>query len=258
MKSNKTLTYQQHFLQLLLQPVVSKNKGMAAYQYNRWAQAERALSISFPTVAQLMGKNFFGLSRAFLLEHPHTEADWGSWGEAFPQFIFNNQHHIGLPYLSDVAQLDWLVHTAERQDKDTSSIDTIHILEKYPADQIGIKLNSTIYFLSSRYPLLEIWKFHQPNEDTTHWSTKVREALQDDNNLFHFVISQQKWQAKPLDISLPEYQFMQGLLGNRSLASLLDELAATDFDFTAWLTKAISEGWINKFYVLPFNRSKHV
>lgn len=74
---------QQTLLEKILASTLSIDPGIAIYQRNRWAMAERALSISFPTVHQLLGEGFATLARKFLIAHPNSQADWGGWGLSF-------------------------------------------------------------------------------------------------------------------------------------------------------------------------------
>lgn len=242
--------YQQQFMALLLQPSASETAGISVYQRNRWAQAERALRISFPTVAALMGENFYALAKQFLLAEPHQQADWGSWGENFSRFINQNQHHIGLPYLAAVAQVDWAIHLTERQDNDLFDSASLDLLAEQPAEQLGIRLNSNICLLQSPFPLWEIWKMHQPKEDLGYWSEQAQLKMEKSAGDFYYVISRAQWNAVPVPLSSSDYQFMQGTLAQESIAQLLDRLSPFNFDFSQWLPKAMTERWIQSFYLL--------
>lgn len=72
-----------------------------------------ALSISFPAVRRLVGAEFFeGASRQFILEHPPASACLNDYGAALPDFLRGFAPAAGLPYLGDVAELEWAVNRA--------------------------------------------------------------------------------------------------------------------------------------------------
>src|SRR5690242_17624053 len=90
-------------------------RGMQAYQANAGASAERALAASFPTVQALMGEeSFAAMARAFWHANPPLRGDLAWFGEALPAFIADSEQLADVPYLSDVARLDWLLALAER------------------------------------------------------------------------------------------------------------------------------------------------
>ena len=63
-------------------------QGLDIYRRNLLANAQRALSITFPTVFELLGSSVSkNLVYQFLRLSPPSQGDWSQWGEDFPQFI---------------------------------------------------------------------------------------------------------------------------------------------------------------------------
>src|SRR4029453_94965 len=72
-----------------------------------------ALAATFPTVATLVGQVFFGLlPRDFMVGTALEDPVLSRYGEYFPQFVAAKKHMHGLPYLADVARLDWALNVA--------------------------------------------------------------------------------------------------------------------------------------------------
>ena len=67
-----------------------------------------ALAATFPTVEAVVGREFFGLlARDFMAGTALGDPVLSRYGEHFPQFVAAKQDMHGLPYLADVARLDW-------------------------------------------------------------------------------------------------------------------------------------------------------
>ncbi|MDO8345902.1 MAG: putative DNA-binding domain-containing protein [Cellvibrio sp.] len=257
MNNAMTPNAQENLLQAICSPSLSLNPGIAVYQRNRWAQAERALAISFPTLAKLLGEGFGRLSREFLLVCPNQFSDWGEWGEAFPDFIAAQVSTSHLAYLPETALLDWYIHIAGRAKNVELVTESISLLSELNPADVGAKFNTHIRFIWTHYPAFEIWKMHQADADFSSWSEKAREKLHKLNSSPQcLLISRRHWLATPTPIRDSEYKFMSSLLRGNSLLSALNELHDTDFDFSVWLSNALSNGWVTEFYPLPTHSLK--
>lgn len=70
-----------------------------------------ALRLSFPTVQYLVGPEFFeGAARLFVAEAQPSSALLDEYGADFPEFLAQLPQAASLPYLPDVARLEWQVN----------------------------------------------------------------------------------------------------------------------------------------------------
>lgn len=257
MNEANTPNAQEALLKAICSPGLSLNPRIAVYQRNRWAQAERALAISFPTVAKLLGEGFSGLSREFLLAYPNRFSDWGEWGEELSEFIANQISTSHLAYLPETALLDWCIHGVERAESTGFASESIALLSEQNPAQVGIKCNTNIRFLWTYHPAFEIWKMHQEDEDFSEWSERAREKLAAPTALpACILISRPYWKATLTPIRHSEYTFISSILRGNSLLVALTDVENTDFDFTSWLPNALTNGWIAEFYPLPTHALK--
>ena len=88
----------------------------AVYRNNSAVAAIEALQAQFTTVLQLVGDEAFrGVARAFAQENPPASPVLAEYGEKFPDFLsrfLEQQGVTEVPYLPDVARLDWAVRQA--------------------------------------------------------------------------------------------------------------------------------------------------
>ena len=87
--------------------------GLAVYRNTIAKGCVDALAANFPTVASLVGDDWFGAAAAlFAREHPPTGTALLAYGEAFPDWLEAFPPAAELPYLPAIAWLDWRWTTA--------------------------------------------------------------------------------------------------------------------------------------------------
>ena len=123
-----------------------------------------ALAATFPTVAAVVGQEFFGLlARDFMVGTALRDPVLSRYGGPFPQFVAAKQDMHGLPYLADVARLDWALNVAFHAGLEPrlSAAD----LARWPQDSLlslSARLPTGSSLIESDYPLERIWQASQP------------------------------------------------------------------------------------------------
>ena len=83
------------------------------YRNNVHASLVAALAATYPTVARLTGEAFFAaMARAHVAESLPSTPVLLEYGGEFPGFVDRFEPAAGLPYLGDVARLEWARHRA--------------------------------------------------------------------------------------------------------------------------------------------------
>lgn len=142
-------------------------RRLNVYRNNTTLLLREALAANFPITAQLVGEDFFAnLARAFVRTHPPQSPCLFEYGDAFAAFIEAFPGAQGLPYLADVARLEWMrnesLHAAEAPVLDATALSTIG-----PDDygRLIFTLHPATRALNSPYPIHSIWALHQPAAD---------------------------------------------------------------------------------------------
>jgi len=138
-------------------------RRVAIYRANMVASADKALSAAYPVVRQVVGDEFFhGLAREFLRGTPSTSGDLTAFGAAFAQFLAAFEHAQSLPYLPDLARLEWAVHraygAADAPDWDAG---TLGAVEPGRQDAIRFRWSPGLAVVESTFPIVRIWTIHQ-------------------------------------------------------------------------------------------------
>lgn len=133
------------------------------YRGNARANAAKALAAAYPVVGKIVGAEFFGgLAREYEATHPSVEGDLNEYGGFFGEFLDGFAHVRGLPYLADVARVEWAVHRAHYA-RDAGIFDPTRLAQVDPESQAGLAvvLHPACALLHSRWPLARLWEIHQ-------------------------------------------------------------------------------------------------
>jgi len=137
---------------------------IALYRGNVAGAWEKALANAYPVVRALVGDEFFSaLARAYGKAYPSRSGDLNRFGDGLPAFARAFEAASSLPYLGDVAALEWAVHSAHyAADAAPLARDALAAL---PADQLlgaRFSVHPACAWIESAFPVAAIWLAHQP------------------------------------------------------------------------------------------------
>lgn len=122
-----------------------------------------ALGRAFPVVRALVGDEYFaGLCAAYGRAHPSTSGDLHRHGESLPAFVGEIESTAALPYLRDIATLEWAVHRAYFAADATPATPT-RVAALSPGDLLATRfaIQPACACVVSRFPIATIWQAHQ-------------------------------------------------------------------------------------------------
>jgi hypothetical protein len=137
---------------------------LRVYRHHVVHSLATALSATFPTVQALVGEEFFrGLARAFAATTLPSGPVLAEYGADFATFIGGYAPAAGLPYLADIARLDWALnvafHSPTRPPLGAIELATIPV-EQLPEKSVALAPGAVV--IRSRYPIGRIWAAAQP------------------------------------------------------------------------------------------------
>ena len=129
-----------------------------------------ALGATYPVVRRLVGTPFFHAAvDACVAAHPSRSGDLNEYGDAFGDFLAGYAPASRLPYLPDVARLEWAIDEANRAADSLADPETVlSALAAYPGDRLPslrLRMDPSCRLIVSPFPLLRIWQVNQPGHD---------------------------------------------------------------------------------------------
>lgn len=93
-----------------IQPLINKN-NLHIYQGNISETLRKSLRTLYPNILLLVGKDFFdALADEYAQQYPSTAFAIADYGKNFAEFLADFPHVATLPYLPEMAQLEWGAH----------------------------------------------------------------------------------------------------------------------------------------------------
>jgi hypothetical protein len=133
------------------------------YRNNLVISLTEALAAIYPVVQRLVGEDFFKVAcREFIPMHPPRQAPLHQFGNVFPEFIRAFKPASSLPYLADVAALEWAwheaYHAADAGEFDTTALQQV---SQTQYSDLRFALHPALRLVRSTYPLHRIWQVNQ-------------------------------------------------------------------------------------------------
>lgn len=92
---------------------VSASARLGIYRNNYLGNLTKVLQLTYPAVERLVGESFFvAAAERFILVTPPHVADLHRYGEGFADFLATFAPAASVPYLADIARLEWAVSCA--------------------------------------------------------------------------------------------------------------------------------------------------
>ena len=137
------------------------------YRNNVLGNYRKALAATYPVVQRLVGTAFFNTAiDAFVRAYPSTRGDVNRYGAELARFLAAYSPAHDLPYLPDVARLEWAIDQANIA-ADAAKLD-LDALGAVPPEALGglrFVLQPSVRFIVSPYPIWRIWQVNQPGHD---------------------------------------------------------------------------------------------
>lgn len=146
-------------------------RRLQVYRNNVFAGLTEALRAIYRVTERLVGEAFFRQSaRDYVRSVPAESGDLHDYGASFPEYLAGLPAAAPLPYLRDLASLEWLCHevfhAADADPLDPTRL--AQVVARVPAEQhagLRLRLRPAARLLVSPYPVLAIWGLHQEGAD---------------------------------------------------------------------------------------------
>lgn len=141
-------------------------RRFAVYRNNVAHSLGRALATRFPVIERLLGAECFAaVAREFQTAHPPASPMLFQWGEAFAGFLHGFPPLADLPYLADVARLEWLRGEAYHAPDAIAATPAWLTQAAAAPASCGARLHPSARLLQARLAAVSIWRANQPGAE---------------------------------------------------------------------------------------------
>ena len=143
-------------------------KRYAVYRNHVVVSLVDALADSHPVTQALVGEAFFrAMAGEFARRSPPRSPVLAWYGEGFADFVADFPPAAGLPYLADLARLEWLrVEAWHAADADPLPLAEVAALlaDEAALPNLRVTLHPALRVLRSAHPVVSLWAAHQSED----------------------------------------------------------------------------------------------
>jgi hypothetical protein len=146
---------------------VGASARLAIYRHHVFTSLTAALQATYPVVTRLVDRRFFGwVADRYVRAHPPAGPCLAEYGGDFPAFLAQFPACAHLPWLADVARLEWAMNVAlHAPDAVALDSDALRALEPGALARLTLRLEPSVTLLDSPWPVDAIWRANQPAAD---------------------------------------------------------------------------------------------
>jgi len=206
-----------------------------------------ALRGTYPVIEKLVGEAFFrGAAELHVRGYPSTSGDVRRYGDGFAHFLENFAAAAKLPYLPDVARLEWAFSESFGAPDAPCRLD-LAALAQVPQErweELGFTLDPSVQLVASLYPVDRIWRVNQDD-------ARPDQRVSLDEGGVHLLVLRSDDAVGIHRLDLAEHAFLSALQRGESLADAHERGFEADegFPLAAILNKHITLGTFATWHV---------
>ncbi|MET0482188.1 MAG: DNA-binding domain-containing protein [Aestuariivirgaceae bacterium] len=130
------------------------------HRNNIAASLTAVLASRYPVIRRLVGDDFFRAAAGdFIARHPPQSPALMAFGGAFGAFLTALEPAASLPYLPDIARLEWARHAAyHAADAEPADLSIMADLDPDRLPLLRLTLHPSAAIIGSPFPILSIWR----------------------------------------------------------------------------------------------------
>jgi hypothetical protein len=212
---------------------------LGVYRRSVHANLCAALAATYPVIERLVGEAFFQeAARRYALAEPSASGDLHSYGRRFAQFLEGYPFARDLPFLPDVARLEWAVaesfHAPEGAGFDFHALASVREADRA---HLRLKLHPAVRLLQSAHPVAAIWEANQAERDGTPARLAGAERV---------LVHRDGFVVRVGSLSALEWRFLESAAAGRSLGELAADPAigaALADQLRQWTASGVVDGF---------------
>jgi hypothetical protein len=140
---------------------------LAIYRHHVFTSLTAALETTYPVVTRLVDRRFFAwVADRFVRAHPPAGLCLVQYGGGFPAFLAQFPACGHLPWLPDVARLEWAMNVAlHAPDAVALEPDALRALDPRALARLTLRFEPSLTLIESAWPIDAIWRANQPDAD---------------------------------------------------------------------------------------------
>jgi hypothetical protein len=224
---------------------ISAAERLCIYRNTIAGTLDKALRLNYPAVEKLVGVDFFAQCAArFVRLEPPLGAYLNDFGAGFAAFLATDPHAAGLPYLADVARLEWAVSRALVADSPLAAdLTALAHLDANQQCELRFTAHPSVALLALETPADVIWQAVLAADDAALAAVQLSGAR------VHLLIERLGSDLSVRRLAAAEWAFAQALCSGTPLGAAI--AAHPDVDVQGQLALHLGQGRLRHWRLAP-------
>lgn len=199
--------------------IIPSPERLNVYRANIFSNHLLALTDTYPVCKKLVGENYFRqLADSYLWAYPPKVQDLNEYGGYFAEhleyLVTSRADAANLPFLPDMARLEWAVYQSRRAKIDPAfDFCGLDRLSEKQRSEVMFTLSASLSLLSSKYPIHLIWESNSDGLKPSH-------QINLDQGECNLVIWSIAWRPMLRAVEWSKYQILEAIQQNKLIADL--------------------------------------
>ncbi len=171
---------------------IKHKPALEIYHNNYIENGIRALSITYRTLFGIMDeKDFRRLASTYLLKYPKICFDWADYGEHLASYMFEIEALSEMPYLPELAEVDWCLMQIERAANKGFVAESFGLMQSIDMQLLKFDPAPGLQTMKVRFPIYEIYNLVHgaPNNNQSDNNANESLSVQNVNKLVNDAIN---------------------------------------------------------------------
>jgi hypothetical protein len=206
------------------------------YRNTIFSGLTRALRLAYPAVERLVGSEFFdGAADIFVRAHLPRAAYLDQYGDGFAGFLRDFAPAAALPYLADVATLEWAVNAAlHASDEAPLEFTKLTTVPAQDQGRVAFRPHPSVRLLRTHHPVDDIWRAVLARDD------RALAALDLSAGPVLLLVERGDDSIEVNRLEEPAWRFLAALCAGESLGAAVE--AAREIDTSSTLAAHLAAG----------------
>ncbi|MFT6267877.1 MAG: hypothetical protein ACJAVV_000682 [Alphaproteobacteria bacterium] len=226
-----------------------QHSAFGLYHNNYIENGIRAMSITYRSVFAIMDEDDFRkLSIGYLSMYPKTCFDWADYGEGFSDYMLNIDALASMPFLPELADIDWRLMHIERTSNQSFDGASFGLLQTIPLDNLYFECAPGLQVTEAIFPIQELYQLaHQFVDEKQIGAEQAQKTshVNKINNLINIAIKSPSYRS--IVLWREEYKGLfeycdtasanafSSMLANNSISDVLSHFGDDQSAMTNWL-----------------------
>ncbi len=233
------------FSELFETGAISLENRFSVYQNNVLKSLTDVVIATYPLIESLTGIEFLrGAARLYIQDNLPEKSNLNDYGGNFSTFIEGFEPAKNLPYLPDIARMEWAMNEAYYAPDDSAlNMQELQNIAEEDFEHLTFSLRHSCRFIRSNYPLYEIRDFCLEKDRVGH--------LNIDSGNANLLILRSELEPHILEIESGEYDLLKNIEQGKTISQSLETISSDEpnLDLGEILQKHFSLGTFSSFEI---------